>query len=88
MVGLEHGPVVPWEGAGQGVPGAGDEEQRGLGVDCAVLQTQVGVEEEGEAFQLCTEETVFIGLINTEREERNDTDLSYATEMKTEKYWI
>lgn len=90
MVGLENGPVIPRERTWQGLPGSGDKEQRGLGVDCAVLQTQVGVKKEGEAFQLCTEQTVFIGLMNreTETRERNHTDSSYTRVMKTEMYWI
>lgn len=37
VVGLEDGPVVPGERTGQRLPRAGDEEQRGLWVDCAVL---------------------------------------------------
>ena len=70
VVGLEDRPVVPREGTWQGLPGPSDEEQGGLGVYCAVLQAQVRVKKEGEAFQLSTEQTVFIGLINTETETR------------------
>ena len=89
VVGLEHGPVVPGERTWQGLPGSSDEEQGGLGVDGAVLQTQVRVKKEGEAFQLRTEQTVFIGLINRETaRERNQTDSSYTGVMKTESYWI
>lgn len=72
MVGLENGPVVPGEGTWQGLPGSSDEEQGGLGVDCTVLQTQVRVKEEGEAFQLCTEQTVFIGLITRETRDKRE----------------
>lgn len=90
VVGLENGPVVPGEGSWQGLPGSGDEEQGGLGVDRAVLQTQVRVEEEGEAFQLGTEQTVFIGLNTrgTETRERNHTHSSKIRVMKTEVHWI
>lgn len=70
MVGLENGPVIPGEGTWQGLPRSSDKEQGGLGVDNAVLQTQVRVKKEGEAFQLCAEQTVFIGLINRETETR------------------
>lgn len=66
MVGLENSPVIPRQWTWQGLPRSSDKEQGGLGVDRAVLQTQVRVEEKGEAFQLRTEQTVFIGLINTE----------------------
>lgn len=68
VVGLENGPVVAGEGAWQGLPRSSDEEQRGLWVDRAVLQAQVRVKEEREAFQLCTEQTVFIGLVTRQRE--------------------
>lgn len=67
VVGLEDSPVVPGERTRQRLPRAGDEEQRGLWVDCAVLQTQVRVQEEGEAFQLCTQQTVFIGLVGRKK---------------------
>lgn len=70
MVGLENGPVIPRERSWQGLAGSSDKEQGGLGVDRAVLQTQVRVKKEGEAFQLCTEQAVFIGLINRETETR------------------
>lgn len=68
MVGLEHGPVFPGQGAGQWLTRSCDEKQRGLRVDHAVLQAQVRMEEEGEAFQLCTQQTVFIGLMKREKE--------------------
>lgn len=70
VVGLEHGPVVPGQRTRQGLSGSGDEEKRGLGVDSAVLQTQVGVKKEGEAFELRTEQTVLIGLSNTNKQEQ------------------
>lgn len=90
MVGLENGPVIPGERTWQGLPGSSDKKQGGLGVDGAVLQTQVRVKKEGEAFQLCTEQTVLIGLINGETKTReiNHTDSSYTRLMKTEMYWI
>lgn len=62
MVGLEDGPVVPGQGAGEGLARACDEEEGGLGIDRAVLQAQVGMEEEGESFELGTQQAVLIGL--------------------------
>lgn len=67
MVGLKNSPVISGEGTWQRLPRSSDEEKRGLGVDRAVLQTQVRVKKEGEAFQLCTEQTVFIGLTETRK---------------------
>lgn len=83
MVGLEDGPVVPGEGAGQGLSRSRDEKKGGLGVDRAVLQTQVRVKKEGEAFQLRTEQTVLIGLTR----ERNDRDSSITRVINTHMYW-
>lgn len=67
VVGLEDSPIVPGKWTRQRLPRAGDEEQRGLWVDGAVLQSQVRVQEEGEAFQLRTQQTVFIGLVGRKK---------------------
>lgn len=83
MVGLEDGPVIPGEGTRQGLSRSRNEKQGGLGVDCAVLQTQVRMKKEGEAFQLRTEQTVLIGLTR----ETNHRDSSLTRVIKTQMYW-
>lgn len=62
VVGLEHGPVLSGQHAFLYLTGPCHVEQWGLGVDAAVLQAQVRMQEEGEAFELRAQQAVLIGL--------------------------
>lgn len=62
VVGLEHSPVLTGQHALLHLAGPCHVEQRGPGVDATVLQAQVRVQEQGEAFELCTQQAVLVGL--------------------------
>lgn len=62
VVGLEDRPVLAGQHALLHLTGPRHVEQWGLGVDAAVLQAQVRMQEKREAFELCTQQAVLIGL--------------------------
>lgn len=62
VVGLEHGPVLTGQHTFLYLTGPCHIEQWGLGVDAAVLQAQVGMQEKRKPFELCTQQAVLIGL--------------------------
>lgn len=62
MVGLEHSPILSGQHAFLYLTRPCHIEQWGLGVDAAVFQAQVRMQEEREAFELCTQQAVLIGL--------------------------